>query len=204
MTTLVVNGKRESYNGNGKLLKELIVDIFAHEDKMANSVIAVKVNGVDLDFQNFDLLDSTLDGLGEVAFTVKSKCELVDVALTACLEYIDVAEEKIQTICDLFAKNLPIDANNHMTELVDTIDYFVRTVSQVKNTLKVVAKGRYEKTVEIQPIEIHLIALLKSLLSAHQAGDLVMLMDLLEYELKDNLDQWKTIAIPIMINMIST
>ena len=48
----------------------------------------------------------------------------------------------------------------------------------------------------IKQLEIHLLSVVKGILTAEKKNDTVMLMDLLEYELKDNLTQWKITAIP--------
>jgi len=205
MTEIVINGKREVTIESDKLLKELIIDVFALEDRRSNSVISVKVNGNDLDFKDYDLLSSRVDVIGEISFITKSKSTLVCSALSSCREYIDVACEKVNIICELYARNMIHDASVHMTELVDTMDFFVRTMSQIKNTVRSLSKERFELLMaEHSNIEIHLISLLKSLLVAQQTQDIVMVTDLLEYELKDNLNVWKEKVIPQIEGLVIT
>ncbi|MEX0798110.1 MAG: hypothetical protein WEB87_03435 [Bacteriovoracaceae bacterium] len=56
----------------------------------------------------------------------------------------------------------------------------------------------------IRQIKIHLLSILKAIKTAKENGDEVMLADLLEYELKDNLTQWKITAIPHIKRLIQT
>ncbi len=52
------------------------------------------------------------------------------------------------------------------------------------------------KDESIQKLEIHLLSVMKALLQAKEKNDTIMLCDLLEYELADNLTQWKIKVLP--------
>ena len=49
---------------------------------------------------------------------------------------------------------------------------------------------------DLKSVEIHLLSVLKAVQTAESTRDLTMLSDLIEYELQDNLTQWKIKAIP--------
>lgn len=49
---------------------------------------------------------------------------------------------------------------------------------------------------DLKSVEIHLLSVLKAIQTAENTQDMTMLSDLLEYELQDNLTQWKIKAIP--------
>lgn len=51
---------------------------------------------------------------------------------------------------------------------------------------------------EIKDSQVHLLFILKSINQAQQKHDSLALEDLIKYELKDNLTQWKTELIPLI------
>ena len=50
----------------------------------------------------------------------------------------------------------------------------------------------------IKNLQIHLLSVLKAIETAHNSKDIVMLEDLLEFELKDNLTKWKILVTPAL------
>ena len=76
------------------------------------------------------------------------------------------------------------------------MDLYIQLVSNVYQVIRKDLNGKSFKDESIQKLEIHLLSVLKALLQAKEKEDIIMLCDLLEYELVDNLTQWKIKVLP--------
>lgn len=83
--------------------------------------------------------------------------------------------------------------NNKVTNLAADISKFVELTS----LLSKLVMSRKNKTIPgIKASHIHLLFILKAMNQAHNKQDYVALEELIKYELKDNLTQWKIDLIP--------
>ena len=83
-----------------------------------------------------------------------------------------------------------------LLEIIEKIDTFIQLISHIHQSLTVISDEKLKSGQTIKQLEIHLLSVVKAILVAQKREDKVMLIDLLDYELKDNLTQWKIIAIP--------
>jgi hypothetical protein len=83
-----------------------------------------------------------------------------------------------------------------LLEIIGKIDAFIQLITHIHQSLSVVSDERLKSGQTIKQLEIHLLSVVKAILVAQKREDQVMLIDLLDYELKDNLTQWKIVAIP--------
>jgi len=83
-----------------------------------------------------------------------------------------------------------------LLEIIGKIDAFIQLISHIHQSLSVISDERLKSGQTIKQLEIHLLSVVKAILVAQKREDQVMLIDLLDYELKDNLTQWKIVAIP--------
>lgn len=124
------------------------------------------------------------------------------------------SEDRIQLILD---GNPQMDIIKHIDDLcqgiinrISKIDFnsdqaYHGTLSEViagvgvliKSTSFIVRKLN-AKELPIKNLQIHLLSVLKAIETAHNSKDVVMLEDLLEFELKDNLTKWKILVTPIL------
>jgi len=81
-------------------------------------------------------------------------------------------------------------------EVIEIMDLFVQLMSRIYKTVRKRHPQQLQATQTFQQLEIHLLSIMKALLPAKEKNDIIMLNDLLEYELIDNLTQWKIKAIP--------
>lgn len=95
---------------------------------------------------------------------------------------VDAGAPKLATLADKIARLISVFGYIHRD---------CRSLSRKKDTND-----------SIKNIEIHLLSILKAVKSAESSKDEEMLVDLLEYELQDNLTQWKIKAIPHLKGMI--
>lgn len=138
----------------------------------------------------------TINNFKTINFTTKSSIELALDALSSCSSYIDYLNTKILELTSLFQKNRIDKANETFNEVIEILDLFVQLIGRIHKTFQNHHKESISKAESIQKLEIHLLSILKALLPAKERGDIIMLCDLLEYELIDNLTQWKIKAIP--------
>ena len=177
-------------------LKE-IIELLLKEKVKPNEVISqVIIDGKIVDFENVEVLKKALDDLSEINFTINNSLSLAFNALHDCGLYIDSTIERILEIVQLYRENEVQKANNGFPEIIDAIDFFVNLITKIYKTIfnNLDTKAYHHEL--FQNLEIHLLTILKSLLPAKEKGDITMLCDLLEYELADNLKQWKTDIIP--------
>ena len=82
-----------------------------------------------------------------------------------------------------------------MIKIFERLSDFISIVSTI---FRDQVYNQYDSTTleVLKALKIHQLSIIKALKSAQSKNDQLMLTDLLEYELKDNLTQWKISAIP--------
>lgn len=78
--------------------------------------------------------------------------------------------------------------NSRLTELSEDICKFVELTTLASKILLLKNKGSLP---QIKESHIHLLFILKGMNQAQQKQDIIVLEDLIKYELADNLKQWK-------------
>ena len=84
--------------------------------------------------------------------------------------------------------------------LIDKVSSLIRLFSIVHSEAKLICQDSSSNE-SVKGIKIHLLSLLKAIKSAYLDQDRILLADLLEYELQDNLTQWKISVIPMLKRM---
>lgn len=85
--------------------------------------------------------------------------------------------------------------NKQISSLTDDIGQFVEITTLMT---KILAQNKKIEIPEIKQSHVHLLFVLKAMNQAQQKQDKIALDDLIKYELKDNLTQWKIDFIPQM------
>ncbi|GAB4017205.1 MAG: hypothetical protein Fur0010_17660 [Bdellovibrio sp.] len=145
--------------------------------------------------QPLEIFSETASTFGNIKFISKSNAELGLEAIESCPAYIDNMCEKIGHLINAY-QGADKGANELFGDLVDTLDLYIQLMSQVFQIIKSCTPKGFQKGDDIQKLEIHLLSVLKAMLPAKEKEDIIMLTDLLEYELVDNLTQWKIKIIP--------
>ena len=117
-------------------------------------------------------------------------------SIDSCFGYVDYITTKIQKLISFYYAGELDLANETFMEVVDLIDLYIQLISKIYRVIKIDLKGQSFKDEGIQKLEIHLLSVIKALLLAKEKEDIIMLCDLLEYELVDNLTQWKIKVLP--------
>ncbi len=118
----------------------------------------------------------------------------------------------------LLAQDLLIDILSHITLLESHADpqlltwnrMAIKITSDISTfvelttlTSKLMSKKGYAALPEIKESHIHLLFILKGVSQATQKQDIIVLGELLKYELKDNLTQWKIDLIPQLKRLLN-
>lgn len=110
-------------------------------------------------------------------------CKLLDQILAKIIIYTDL---------------LKVDDNDtpkfHLSKIMDAIDIFIQGSHQC------IRKLDLQDELPHRDLQIHLLSTIRAIQSAQSMEDYIVLTDLLEYELKDNLTQWKILIIPAIKN----
>lgn len=180
-----------------KTVNEVMDNLLSGVIKDSDVITSIQINGKELnESEEGECLPSPVSEFNKIDFTVKSSIELAFDALDSCNSYIDVVISKIHELNKLYAAGEIQQANNQFAEVIEIMDLFVQLMSKIHSTLRTNLKDQFVKTETLQNLEIHLLSILKGLIPAKEKNDIIMLCDLLEYELVDNLTQWKIKAIP--------
>lgn len=128
--------------------------------------------------------------------TKNSSLELAFESIDSCFGYVDYITSQIQKLNGHYQQgNLDV-ANDAFIEVIELMDLYIQLISRVYRVLRTDLKVMSFKDESIQKLEIHLLSVMKALLQAKEKNDVIMLCDLLEYELIDNLTQWKIKILP--------
>lgn len=107
--------------------------------------------------------------------------------------YIDKIVYNIDS--SIVAVNNNENSNDEIIKIFDNLTNFISLVSIIFR--ESLYQTYDNETLEVlKTLKIHQLSIIKALKSAMKNDDQLMLADLLEYELKDNLTQWKISAIP--------
>lgn len=114
--------------------------------------------------------------------------------------YLDLIENLEKLSSSITLKITKMDYSSQvvyesdLNQILAGISVFIQTSTYIVRRLK----NRYNQIddSQVKNLQIHLLSVLKGIESAHNMKDLVMLEDLLEFELKDNLTKWKILVIP--------
>jgi hypothetical protein len=131
-----------------------------------------------------------MSGTTEVISTVSSDILVESVQLSQ--EFLNQVLTRINQMPAL-TETRAIDLNQYVAAL--TID--VGTFTEITTLITQMIQKRHKQTlVGAKESHIHLLFVMKGINQSLQKADLVALEELIKYELKDNLTQWKIDLIP--------
>lgn len=117
-------------------------------------------------------------------------------SIDSCFGYIDYITAQIQKLNTQYNHGNDSEANASFAEVVELMDLYIQLITRIYRTLRSELKNIHFKDDSILGLEIHLLSIMRAILQAKEKKDTVMLCDLLEYELVDNLTQWKIKILP--------
>jgi hypothetical protein len=120
--------------------------------------------------------------------------------VTIGLDLLNDIIQQINTI-ENFSPNKEYFRNIKLSDMSSDITKFVELTTLLSKLL-VTKKKIYIP--EIKQSHIHLLFILKGITQAQQKHDSLVLEDLIKYELKDNLTQWKIDLIPQIKRLLNS
>lgn len=202
MATLEINNSSISFDSNKFLnIKSILPKLQKEYPARQYSVQTFRVNGQEIDFNS-------------EAPQIIRPMNQNDVI------HINFVEEPVKV--DAIVNELPIllnkiinkilhsttcldDSNNlffskELSIAIDAVDVFIKSITFALDDVS--KENDRLISLPINELKIHLLSVMKAINSARKSRDFIMLTDLLEYELKDNLTQWKIIVIPVLKNIL--
>jgi len=203
MTQITLNNlPLKSKISNDQSLNDLVSFIFSNEVSKENILVNINLDGEVIPFEDgLSIATTKISSFNEIDFEIKSSLELAFEALDSCNDYIDLLIKKIKFLTECYNKNEIDLANHHFAEVVDIMDLYTQLFSKIHSTLKRNLPITISISEDIQKLDIHLLSIFKAIIPAKENGDIIMLCDLLEYELIDNLTQWKIKIVPTLKRM---
>lgn len=196
MTSISINDETYKDQNKASNLADLSNNIY----KKMNSeeiITDIVLDGEEFPFeQGMTLLSEEVSQYTSITFKTSTSTELAFQALESCNGYIENLNHKIMKLCNLYQEGKTEEANLLFNEVIEVLDLFIQLVSSIFSTIKRNRPSLLANNKEVKELEIHLLSVLKALVPAKERNDIIMLCDLLEYELIDNLTQWKIKTIP--------
>ncbi|MCO4753017.1 MAG: hypothetical protein KC478_00975 [Bacteriovoracaceae bacterium] len=135
-------------------------------------------------------------------YSVSSNCHSL---MNETIELLPAYVENLKDFASTVAQSLEFkDQDLELGKLADKLSSMISLFTSVHGDCKLLSRDPQAGNKVFRMVKIHLLSILKAIQSASQHQDRVMLADLLEYELQDNLTQWKISAIPLLKQMIQT
>jgi hypothetical protein len=198
MATIEFNRKRVDVKTDTiRTIAELIPCLKDNHLAESEYMTSISVNGEEITRNNEgQFLEKSIEDSDLISFNVSNSKSLLLETVDELPSYIDQMIDTINLAVSFSAKNQSNLMQTLLSEIIVKIDSFIQLITQVHKGLTVESDKYLDSGQTIKELEIHLLSVTKALLVAQKRDDEVMLIDLLDYELKDNLTQWKITAIP--------
>ncbi len=97
----------------------------------------------------------------------------------------------------IYQTDISISGNHQqIIKIVDAIELFIQGINNINKVINSFVQDNDKYKQDLYNIKMHLLSIMKGIESAKNNNDYIMLNDLLEYELTDNLTQWKLKILP--------
>lgn len=181
-------------------INDLVQHALDHEIPEQRVISSLLLDGKEYNvIDDEQLLSLDLSSYKEIQISTVDSLDLALKSLACCNEHIDTINIHLSEVLKSFRGNSHEMAWSQFTTLIDNINLFIELVYRVQHTIS----KRLAKNKNAQPenspkkrVEIEFLNVITQITKSRERNDTTMLCDLLEYDLKDNLDKWKTIVIP--------
>jgi hypothetical protein len=180
-----------------RTIAELIPSLKDNHLSESEYMTSISVNGETITKSNeTQFLEKSIKDTDLISFKISNSKSLLLETVDELPSYIDQMIETINLAVSFSNNNQSDLMQTLLSEIIVKIDSFIQLITQVHKGLTIESDKSLDSGQTIKQLEIHLLSVTKALLVAQKRDDEVMLIDLLDYELKDNLTQWKITAIP--------
>jgi hypothetical protein len=141
--------------------------------------------------------DETMSGM--TAPSQEGMSDFLTQAISLSHDLLNELLFQIQTL-PLFSSDIELQWNRKLSILISDLGQFVELTTL---STKYLTQKRNIELPMIKDSHVHLLFVMKAIIQANQKKDALVLDDLIKYELKDNLTQWKIDLLHQMKRLLS-
>lgn len=180
---LLVDNKEKKYKLNNEKLSDILNLIQSELDERIIEKIFINEVEVNQEYLTDDLIE--IDDIKELKIETKT----IDSLISDTLDEIKVYLPKLKNGCidaaDLFRNNELKEANDKFQLILNGIEWYTKTISRILTLLE---DDELKDQLENELILMN--TTLKELIDAHENEDIVLVADILEYELIEFIDRF--------------
>ncbi|MBF0311770.1 MAG: hypothetical protein HQK52_00045 [Oligoflexia bacterium] len=175
-------------------VQDLLQYVLGNFLKINETVLGIQVDdGSDGNRENF--YNQKIVNFKKINFDVGNKEVLLDRILSSCEIHLQVVEEKIIGFSGTIRTGEHTLDRSAFLEIIEFFDIFTESMCVVQK-MCTFSNIDEDKKILFKKIESELLAAFRSLLEAYKNNDLLLLSDLLEYEINKILQNWRLDLVP--------
>lgn len=198
MATLEVNKSSMYFDSNNYLnLKSLLPKLQKEFPLDLYSLGYLKVNGVPVDINSED--PSLIRPISEtdlIQINFDEKKTFMSDIIFETHELANKIIDQILNTVQFLQEETDEKYIIKVSSIIHAVDTFIKSISFITQNMN--DRGVNFHSLPFKQLHIHLLSIMKAINTAQNTQDYIMLADLLEYELKDNLTQWKILIMPTL------
>ncbi len=188
------------FEGN-KNLQEVIRFVTSNHLEADKMIVSIRYNHQEINQADTALESTLIKNNDLIQIYSQNRLDIVFSLLEKSSLCLDQLIDKTSKVSNLYAEGEIEKADIYFIDLINTLDLFIELMTNIHRSVRIELSMKMSSGKTFHELEIHLLSVLKAVLKAKEKQDLIMLYDLIEYELLDNLKQWKIIAIPELRNL---
>lgn len=187
MATLNVNNERFDIKEEQFFnIKSLIPQLKRQYPMEQFKFNTLQVNGTEIDMESdHPELIRPIEKSDQINLEIESLVSSEEHLLNDLMDLTSTLVVKIEECVNLLKENQTLKAKKHLGIIINAMEAFIVSSSYLCK------ENPDLDSLPYKDLQIHLLSVMKGISSAINNQDTIMLTDLLEYELKDNLTQWK-------------
>jgi len=194
MLSCVIDGQLRNLHLNGcESLAAILDDVNLDLAKGGKFIASLRVNGEEVE-GNVKTADRCLDGVVSIEIMTDTPICLVGKILDEGQNYIDGLMEFLKGVAGNYSAGSDC-ADDSFDEAVQGLQWFVQMTDFIESTLKLDFNRLTFNGRTITEYVHNLNGILLEMAGAQEAGDPVLLADVLEYDLVPHLEEWGEIYI---------
>jgi hypothetical protein len=201
MNILLNSNKINSNFTDTQTLKNLATFVAENHLNTDLLISTVSINNEEIHGSEIYFDDRIIQPTDQIHFFTQNRLEILFHLLDKGSALLDQLIDKTNRVSSDYAQNKILEADQGLLDLLGLLDLFIQLMTNVHRTIRIEVSTKLSSGQSFHELEIHLLSVLKATLQAKEKQDSIMLYDLIEYELLDNLKQWKIMAIPQLKNL---
>lgn len=190
MEVIIDNQVIEINNFSGSVL-DLLLDIERQINQESRAVDIIKLNGRYLEeFNEAELQKMSLSEVKELEYITKSVQDLIKEGISLGKEYLPRLLAGIDNIIKNLENDEQITAFDLLANAVDGMQWYIHNLTLIKEVIPKYSNSIFNS---LEQYLQNIIPVFREMSEAMESNDTVLLLDLLEYEIKPMVKQWITV-----------